>query len=106
MVSFITRKQFLLIKYQCFISTEIVDDDDESADQDEDDNHDDRFDRDATPPPSPGPILNDDDFHGDHMMVSPGGNPLRDRELDESKQFFELVQQFMAEYTASAKVLT
>ena len=27
-----------------------------------------------------------------------------DRELDESKEFFELVQQFMAEYTASAKV--
>ena len=27
-----------------------------------------------------------------------------DKDLDESREFFELVQQFMAEYTASAKV--
>ena len=47
--------------------------------------------------------MNDDDFHFDHV----GGSPLRSpapEDLDESKQFFQLVQQFMAEYTASAQV--
>lgn len=35
-------------------------------------------------------------------MRSFPGSPVK--EADESKEFFELVQQFMAEYTASAKV--
>ncbi|XP_057377871.1 condensin-2 complex subunit H2-like isoform X2 [Daphnia carinata] len=40
---------------------------------------------------------------GSFHAEDPVGSTSPTRELDESKQFFELVQQFMAEYTASAK---
>ena len=43
-----------------------------------------------------------DDFRADLPPDIGVSSPTK--ELDESKQFFELVQQFMAEYTASAKV--
>lgn len=46
--------------------------------------------------------MNDDDFQFDGIAGSPSHSPHSD--LDESKQFFHLVQQFMAEYTASAQV--
>lgn len=39
----------------------------------------------------------------EEFLADPG---MRDEDqIDESKQFFELVQQYMAEYTASAKVI-
>lgn len=44
--------------------------------------------------------ISKDEFH---FEPNESGNNA-ERELDESKEFFELVQQFMAEYTASAKV--
>lgn len=44
-----------------------------------------------------------DDFHFENPS-SPLAVSSPNRDQDESKEFFELVQQFMAEYTASAKV--
>ncbi|XP_046631269.1 condensin-2 complex subunit H2-like isoform X2 [Daphnia pulicaria] len=43
-----------------------------------------------------------DGFHPE-LLGDPVEKANPSREMDESKQFFELVQQFMAEYTASAK---
>jgi hypothetical protein len=98
---------FLVIYNPSFTILGAIRDDGESADEDDEgENNDAGSDRDITTPPSPGPIMNDDDFLGDNMLGSPGGSPVRNLELDESKQFFELVQQFMTEYTASAKVGT
>ncbi len=44
----------------------------------------------------------DDDFHFDPIAGEPPSSPTAD--LDGTKQFFQLVQEFMIEYTASAQV--
>jgi hypothetical protein len=58
--------------------------------------------------PLPLSFFSDASYDGFHPELV--GDPVEkanpSREMDESKQFFELVQQFMAEYTASAKVHT
>jgi hypothetical protein len=49
--------------------------------------------------------VSNDNFHPEFVENQMGlASPTK--EMDESKQFFELVQQFMAEYTASSKVRT
>ena len=47
-----------------------------------------------------------DNFPAANVCGNAEGHANPTDEVEESKQFFELVQKFMAEYTASAKVRT